>query len=97
MQPVSGCPGVNIAVKGTTTGTISDVDGNYSIDVPANAELVFSFMGYQSQTIQVKGQTVINLEMKEDSELLDEVVVTCFRYEPRKEGAGLCNDRDQRG
>lgn len=88
MQPVSGCPGVNIAVKGTTTGTISDVDGNYSIDVPANAELVFSFMGYQSQTIQVKGQTVINLEMKEDSELLDEVVVTALGMSREKKALG---------
>lgn len=83
-----GLPGVNIAVKGTTTGTISDVDGNYSIDVPANAELVFSFMGYQSQTIQVKGQTVINLEMKEDSELLDEVVVTALGMSREKKALG---------
>lgn len=83
-----GLPGVNIAVKGTTTGTISDVDGNYSIDVPANAELVFSFMGYQSQTVAVKGQSVINLELKEDSELLDEVVVTALGMSREKKALG---------
>ena len=69
-------PGVTIQVKGTTTGNITDVDGNYILSsVPTNAELVFSYMGYQTQTIAVKGQSVINVVMKEDMQALDEVVV----------------------
>ena len=71
--------GVTIQVKGTTTGNITDVDGNYILSsVPTNAELVFSYMGYQTQTIAVKGQSVINVVMKEDMQALDEVVVVGF-------------------
>src|SRR5690606_16026505 len=53
-------PGANIVVKGTTTGTTTDVDGNYSIDVPdGNSILVFSFVGYASQEVPVGGRSVI--------------------------------------
>ena len=71
--------GVTIQVKGTTTGNITDVDGNYTLPtVPTNAELVFSYMGYQTQTIPVKGKTIINVTMKEDSQALEEVVIVGF-------------------
>lgn len=71
--------GVSIQVKGTTIGNITDIDGNYTIpSVPANSELVFSYMGYQTQTIAVKGKKVINVTLKEDSQALEEVVVVGF-------------------
>ena len=71
--------GVSIQVKGTTIGNITDIDGNFTISsVPANSELVFSYMGYQPQTIAVKGNKVINVTLKEDSQALEEVVVVGF-------------------
>ncbi|MCL3849863.1 TonB-dependent receptor [Parabacteroides sp. GYB001] len=71
--------GVSIQVKGTTIGNITDIDGNFTISsVPANSELVFSYMGYQTQTIAVKGNKVINVTLKEDSQALEEVVVVGF-------------------
>lgn len=71
-----GMPGVNVQVKGTTTGVITDIDGNYSITVPSSKSvLVFSFVGYSTQEIQVKNQTKINVLLKEDTQALDEVVV----------------------
>lgn len=83
-----GLPGVNIAVKGTTTGTISDMDGNYSLEVPADAVLQFSFMGYRTESIHVNGKTKLNVEMKEDSEQLDEVVVTALGMSREKKALG---------
>ncbi|MGL4909013.1 MAG: SusC/RagA family TonB-linked outer membrane protein [Bacteroidales bacterium] len=71
-----GMPGVNVLIKGTTIGSITDVDGNYSIAVPNDkAVLVFSFVGYASQEVAVSGKTEINVSLKEDSQQLDEVVV----------------------
>jgi TonB-linked SusC/RagA family outer membrane protein len=68
--------GVTIAVKGTNTGVVSGADGNYSITVPGrNAVLVFSYVGYTQQEIAVGSQTVINVQLKSDTEL-EEVVVT---------------------
>ncbi|MCC8153930.1 MAG: SusC/RagA family TonB-linked outer membrane protein [Tannerellaceae bacterium] len=67
--------GVSIQVKGTTTGTITDFDGNYSLNVKSGDVLVFSYVGYVSQEITVTNQTVLNVELLEDSEMLDEVVV----------------------
>lgn len=71
--------GVSIQVKGTPTGNITDIDGNFVLQsVPANGELVFTYMGYITQTIPVKGKSVINVVLKEDSQALDEVVVVGF-------------------
>ena len=68
-------PGVTIIVKGTTNGTVTDVDGNYNLKgIPSNATLVFSFIGMESQEIPVAGQTQINVTMKESSIGLNEVV-----------------------
>lgn len=83
-----GLPGVNIAVKGTTTGTISDMDGNYTIEVPADAILQFSFMGYRTENIHVNGKSKLDVEMKEDSEQLDEVVVTALGMSREKKALG---------
>jgi TonB-linked SusC/RagA family outer membrane protein len=70
--------GVTVAVKGTSTGVMSDVDGKYSITVPnSNAVLIFSYVGYVQQEITVGSQTVINVQLKSSTEL-DEVVVTAL-------------------
>jgi len=67
--------GGSVVVKGTSNGTITDFDGNYSISVHPNATLVFSYMGYDSKEIKVNGQKVINVTLRADSKLLEEVVV----------------------
>lgn len=70
-----GMPGVNIMVKGTANGTITDVNGNYMLEVPDNAVLSFTYIGYHPQEVKTTNQTVINVEMKEDTKTIDEVVV----------------------
>ncbi|MGQ1889176.1 SusC/RagA family TonB-linked outer membrane protein [Thermophagus sp. OGC60D27] len=67
-------PGVTITIKGTTTGTITDVDGNYSFQVPGDAVLVFTFIGMETQEVAVQNRTQINITMEESVIGLDEVV-----------------------
>ena len=72
-------PGVNISVKGNATrGTITDLDGKFIIDVPGDAVLVASYIGYTTQDIAVKSRTFIKITLKEDTESLDEVVVVGY-------------------
>lgn len=71
-------PGVNIMVEGKTIGTITDLDGNYSIEVGANETLVFSFTGMKSVKEVVNGRTEINVMLAPDSEVLDEVMVVAY-------------------
>lgn len=80
-ESATGLPlaGVNIYIKGTTSGTVTDVDGVYSITVTdQSATLVFSFMGFESQEFPVSGQSVINVSMVESTEMLDEVMVVAY-------------------
>ena len=74
----SALPGVNVLIQGTTQGTTSDVDGNFSLSVPEDANLVFSFVGYRSQVIAVGNRSVINISLEEDIAALDEIVVTGY-------------------
>ena len=72
-------PGVNVVIEGTTTGTITDVDGNYSIEVEnERAMLVFSFIGFDTQTQAVNGRSVIDVILAEGTQSLGEVVITAF-------------------
>jgi len=72
-------PGVNIFVKGTTVGTITDVGGNYLLNVPPNAKkIVFSFLGMNTVEVDFNGQKKINMVMTESAKGLDEVVVVAF-------------------
>lgn len=72
-------PGVNISVKGTTTGAISDIGGKYSVQVPDNnATLVFSFIGYLQQETPLNGRSVIDIVLAGDVTGLDEVIVTGY-------------------
>ncbi|MGL4518192.1 MAG: SusC/RagA family TonB-linked outer membrane protein [Phocaeicola sp.] len=72
--------GANVLVKGTGNGTIADMDGSYSVSLPAGSQtLVFSCIGYKQQEITLKsGQSSLNVVMKDDAELLDEVVVVGY-------------------
>ena len=67
--------GANVTEKGTTNGTITDLDGNFSLTVQKNATLVISYIGYVTQEIAIKGNTNLNIILKEDSKALEEVVV----------------------
>lgn len=81
--------GVNVLVKGTTHGTISDIGGNYQLsDVPDNGTLVFSFIGFALQEIDVNGQTTINVTMVEDMMGLDEVVVVGYGVQKKSDVTG---------
>ncbi|MEG1838149.1 MAG: SusC/RagA family TonB-linked outer membrane protein [Bacteroidaceae bacterium] len=74
--------GVNILLKGTTIGVISDFDGNYSIKVPeGKGELVFSYIGFQQKVVSLNGKSIVNVTMSEDSKVLGEVVVTAMGIE----------------
>lgn len=68
--------GASVLVKGTTNGTITDVDGNFTLNnVPGDATLQVSFVGYKAQDIALKGQSQFKIVLEEDTEMLDEVVV----------------------
>jgi TonB-linked SusC/RagA family outer membrane protein len=72
-------PGVNIVVAGTTIGTVTDLNGNYSINVNSgNETLEFSFIGYQKQSIALEGKSVLNVALKPELKELDEVVVVGY-------------------
>lgn len=72
-------PGVNVTIQGTTTGTVTDIDGKYSMNVPdANAMLIFSFVGYLAREIPVNGRSVIDVSLEEDVKTLDEIVVVGY-------------------
>jgi iron complex outermembrane recepter protein len=71
-------PGVTITVQGTSVGTVTDVNGEYSLTAPENGILVFSFIGFKTQNIPIGNRSVINISMEEDMAALDEFVVTSF-------------------
>ncbi|MEG2573709.1 MAG: carboxypeptidase-like regulatory domain-containing protein, partial [Bacteroides sp.] len=78
--------GVSVSIKGTTTGTITDIDGNYSVEVSGNnAVLEFSYIGYQKVIFPLAGRTSFNVVMKEDAQQLNEVVVTAMGIERKAE------------
>ncbi|WP_281695844.1 SusC/RagA family TonB-linked outer membrane protein [Bacteroides clarus] len=78
--------GANVMVKGTSNGTITDIDGNYSISgANSSSVLVFTFIGYKSQEVACKGQHEINVVLAEDSQTLDEVVVVGYGSLSKKE------------
>lgn len=76
--------GVSVQVKGTTNGAITDLDGNYTVSVAYGETLVFSYIGFKTQEIQITNQTTLNVVMEEDSETLDEVVVVGYGVQKKK-------------
>ena len=73
-------PGVSVIVKGTTAGTITGIDGEFSIAASPQAMLQFSFVGYKSQEVKVGNQKIIKIVLEEESQNLDEVVVVAVGY-----------------
>ncbi len=86
----SGDPliGVNVSVKGMTIGIITDMEGRYQLEVPANATLLFSYIGYRSQEIAVGNQLSINITMQEDTQNIDEVVVVGYGVQKKETVTG---------
>ena len=85
----SSLPGVNVVVKGTTNGTVSDADGKYSINVPASGGvLVFSFIGLKTTEIEIGDRTVVDVTLASDVTQLSEVVVTALGLEAQKKSLG---------
>jgi len=84
-----GLPGVSILVKGTTTGTATDIDGNFSLNVPNDdAVLVFSFIGYTTIEETVGSRSVIDVQLNPDEQTLTELVVTGYTIDSRRETTG---------
>ncbi|MCG8311274.1 MAG: TonB-dependent receptor [Cytophagales bacterium] len=84
-----GMPGVNILLQGSMTGTVTDLNGNYAIEVPdENAVLIYSSVGYITQEIAVGSQTVINLEMASDVTALKEIVVIGYGVQKKEDATG---------
>lgn len=82
-------PGVNITVKGTATGTTTDVEGRFELVVPdGNAILVFSFIGYRTQEIQPDGRTALSVILQQDQQALEEVVVVGYGQQRKSDITG---------
>lgn len=81
-------PGVNILVKGTSNGTVSDFDGNYTLKVDAKATLVYSYLGFQTKEEPVNGRNQINVTLTEDTESLEEVVIVGYGTQKKESVVG---------
>jgi TonB-linked SusC/RagA family outer membrane protein len=93
----TGMPGVNVIVKNTTSGTTSDSDGNYSLEIPASISdptLVFSFIGYQTEEVAVGGRTVVDLKLTPSAETLNEVVVVGYGTQLKRDVTGAITKVD---
>lgn len=80
--------GVSVQIKGTTTGVVTDVNGNYAVSITEKQILVFSYIGFRTQEVKTDGRTVIDIRLKEDTELLDEVVVVGYGTMKRSDLTG---------
>ena len=81
--------GASVIEKGTSNGTITDADGNFSLTVSSNATtLQISYVGYQTQDVSISGKTSIAVILKEDSELLEEVVVVGYGAQKKESVVG---------
>lgn len=82
-------PGVNVAIQGTTIGTSTDIDGNYELELPSeDVVLVFSFIGYTTQQIQLDGRTQIDVELQRGIDQLEELVVVGYGQQQRRDLTG---------
>jgi TonB-linked SusC/RagA family outer membrane protein len=90
-----GLPGVNILVLGTSTGAVTDFDGNFTITAPsADAVLRFSYIGFEPQEVLIEGQSVINITLGSDANLIDEVVVVGYGSQRREAVTGAISSVD---
>jgi TonB-linked SusC/RagA family outer membrane protein len=82
-------PGVSVVVKGTTTGTITDADGNYSLsNIPSDATLVFSFVGMKAQEMKIAGKTTLNVMLVDETVRIDEVVAVGYGVQKKRDITG---------
>nr|MBI1231908.1 SusC/RagA family TonB-linked outer membrane protein [Cytophagales bacterium] len=81
-------PGATVSVPGTSIGTATDIDGKYTITVPENSSLVFSFIGFENQIIEVNNQSTIDVTLSESAQALDEVVVIGYGTQKKKDLTG---------
>ncbi|WP_425392117.1 SusC/RagA family TonB-linked outer membrane protein [Ekhidna sp.] len=84
-------PGVTVQVKGTTSGTATDIDGKYTLEVPGNAVLVFSYIGYQPIEQTVGGRSVIDVSLRTDIQELSEIVVVGYGQVEKGDVTGVVN------
>ena len=87
-----GLPGVTVQVKGTTTGTVTDMDGNYALTADKDDVLVFSFVGFKAKEVAIKGKTKIDVTLESDNQLLDDVVVTALGIKRQKRELGYATE-----
>lgn len=80
--------GASVMAVGSSAGTATDLDGNYHIEVAANAQLTFSYVGYENQTVAVDGRTTINVTLKENSVMLNEVVAIGYGVVKKSDATG---------
>ena len=90
----SALPGVSIVIKGTTRGTVTDVNGEYNISAPSDATLVFSFIGMKNKDVPVNGQSTINVSLEEETTGLDEVVVVGYGVQKKVNLSGAVDAVD---
>ena len=83
-----GLPGVNIIVVGTSSGTVTDLDGNYSISAPRGATLRYSYIGFEPMEVVVGEDSVVDIEMGSDANVMDEVVVVAYGTQKRSDAVG---------
>ncbi len=83
-EDASALPGVNVVVKGSTTGTVTDVNGRYTLQAPSDGTLVFTFIGLLSQEVAIANRTSIDVRLEQDIKQLSEVVVTALGIERNK-------------
>lgn len=82
-------PGVNVVVKGTSTGTVTNIEGEYRLNVTEDAQaLIFSFVGFASQEVEIANQSLINVQLQSDAQQLSEIVVTGYTTQDKKDVTG---------
>ena len=90
-----GLPGASVSIKGTSQGTVTDLDGNFSITVPnPQSVLIVSFIGYQTKEVTVGNQRNIQIKMKDDSKMIDEVVIVGFGTQKKINATGAVKTWD---
>ena len=86
--------GASVLEKGTTNGVITDIDGNFSLNVSPNATIIISYVGYAAQEIPLNGQKSLKVTLKEDTEMLDEVVVIGYGTMKKSDMTGAISSVD---
>jgi TonB-dependent starch-binding outer membrane protein SusC len=83
-----GIPGVNVVIKGTSKGTVTDIDGSFNLDASPGTTFIFSFVGYKTQELVYNGQTGVTIQLEEEANELNEVVVVGYSSIARKDITG---------